>query len=123
MPSSRDLPISEDSRARRPILETRNSQSASYTPGFYTHAADRNTNGVDGLIAALEDKRIQVSLHAPGKAQSAQTFKHPTSGGNSDRPTPRPDKSLKEEKEKEKRDMREKEKVRQKKKPEPEAEG
>jgi hypothetical protein len=34
---------------------------------FFVHAADRSTNGVDGLLAALEDKRIEASLHAPQK--------------------------------------------------------
>jgi hypothetical protein len=35
-----------------------------YSRFFDTHAADRSTNGVDGLLAAMEDKRIEVSLHA-----------------------------------------------------------
>jgi hypothetical protein len=96
---------------------------------FDTHAADRNTNGVDGLLGALEDKRIEVSLHAAAKAQAAQTFKHPTpmrgDGGNPYRPTAPPNKNLNDEelKDKEKRDKREKDKARQHKKPEPEAEG
>jgi hypothetical protein len=51
-----------------------------YSRFFDTHAADRNTNGVDGLLAALEDERVEVSLHAPAKAQAAQTFKQPTPG-------------------------------------------
>jgi hypothetical protein len=41
-----------------------------------THAADCSTNGVDGLLEALEDKRIEVvSLHAAAKAQAAQKLK------------------------------------------------
>jgi hypothetical protein len=34
---------------------------------FFAHAADCSTNGVDGLLAALEDKRIEASFHAPQK--------------------------------------------------------
>jgi hypothetical protein len=39
----------------------------------------------------LEEKRIEVSLHAAAKAQAAQTFQQPTpgDGGNADRLTPR----------------------------------
>jgi hypothetical protein len=94
-----------------------------------THAADRSTNGVDGLLAALEDKRIEVSLHAAAKAQAVQTFKQLThgmgDGGNPDRPAARPDKNLTDKnlKDKEKREKREKDKTHQHKKPEPEAEG
>jgi hypothetical protein len=70
-----------------------------YSRFFDTHAADRSTNGVDGLLAAQEDKPIEVSLHAASKAQAAQTFKQLTpgmaNGGNFDRPTARPDKNLK----------------------------
>jgi hypothetical protein len=51
-----------------------------YSRFFYKPAADRSTTGVDGLLAALEDKRIEVSLHAAAKAQAAQTFKQPTPG-------------------------------------------
>jgi ribosomal protein L12E/L44/L45/RPP1/RPP2 len=95
-----------------------------YSRFFDTHASGRRTNGVDGLLAALEDKRIEVSLHAAARAQAAQTFKQPTpgrgDGGNPDRPTARRDKSLKD---KEKREKREKDKTRQHNKPEPEAEG
>jgi hypothetical protein len=100
-----------------------------YSRFFDTHAADRSTNGVDGLLAAPEDKRIKVSLHAAAKAQAAQTFKQPTpgkgDGGNPKRPTASPDMNLKDKelKDKEERDKREKDKKRQHKKPEPEAKG
>jgi hypothetical protein len=61
-------------------------------------------------MAALEDKRIEVSLHAAAKAQAAQTLKHPTpgedDGGNPDRRTPRSDKSLKDKELKEKENVR-----------------
>jgi hypothetical protein len=75
-------------------------------------------------MAALEDKRIEVSLRAAAK--SAQTLKHPTpgedDGGNPDIRTPRPDKSVKDKelKDKKKREKPEKDKARQIKKPEPE---
>jgi hypothetical protein len=92
-----------------------------YSRSFDTQVADRSTNGVDILLAALEDKRIEVSLHVAAKAQAAQTFKQPTpgkgDGGNPDRPTPRSDKNLKN------KEKREKDKTRKHKEPEPEAEG
>jgi hypothetical protein len=100
-----------------------------YSPFFDTHAADRSTNGVDGLLAALEDKRNEISLHAAAKAQAVQTLKQPTpgrgDGGNPDRPTARPDKNIKDKdrKDNEKREKREKDKTRQHKKPEPESHG
>jgi ribosomal protein L12E/L44/L45/RPP1/RPP2 len=101
-----------------------------YSRFFDTHVVDRRANGVDGLLAAMEDKRIEVSLHAAAKAQAAKTFKLPTpalagAGGNPDRPTARPDQNLKDKdlKDNEKREKREEDKTRQHKKPEPEAEG
>jgi hypothetical protein len=109
--------------------EERVAEHLVYSRFFETQAADRNTNGVGGLLAALEEERIEVSLHAAAKAQAAQTFKQPTpgrgDGGNPDRPTARPDKNLrdKELKDKEKREKREKDKTRQHKKPEAEVEG
>jgi hypothetical protein len=96
---------------------------------FDAQVADRSTNGIDGLLAAMEDKLIEVSLHAAAKAQATQTFKQPTpgrgDGGTPDIPTARRDKSLKGKdlKDKEKHEKREKDKTRQHKKPEPEAHG
>jgi hypothetical protein len=46
-----------------------------YSRFFDTQAADRNTNGVDELLAVLEATRIEVSLHAAAKAQAAQKEK------------------------------------------------
>jgi hypothetical protein len=86
---------------------------------FDTHAAECCTNGVDGLLAALEDKGIEASLHAAAKAQTAQTFKQTTPGkgdrGNPERhATLRPDKNLKDKelKDKDQREKREKDKAR-----------
>jgi hypothetical protein len=109
--------------------EERVAERLVYSRFFDTQTADRSTNGVDGLLAALEDKRIEVSLHAAARAQAAQTFKQLTpgrgDGGNPGRPTPRPDKNLKDKElmDKEKREKRDKDTTRQHKKPEPEAEG
>jgi hypothetical protein len=100
-----------------------------YSRFFDTKAADRTTNGINGLLAALEDRRIEVSLRAAAKAQAAQTFKQPTlgrgDGGNPDRPTARSDMNLtdKDLKDKEKREKPEKDKTHPHKNPEPEAEG
>jgi hypothetical protein len=98
-----------------------------YSRFFDTQTTDRNTNGIDGLLAAMEDKRIEVSLHGAAKAQGPQTFRQRTAGkgdgGNLDRPTSRSDKNLKDKELKNKREKREKDKVRQHTKPETEAEG
>jgi hypothetical protein len=40
-----------------------------YSKFFYSKAGDRSANGVDGLLAALNDKRLEVSLHAAAMAQ------------------------------------------------------
>jgi hypothetical protein len=101
--------------------EERVPESLVYSRFFDIQAADRSTNGVEGLLAPMEDKRIEVRLHATAKAQAAQTFKQPAPGrgvgGNPDRLTPLPDKSVtnkeQEEKEKEKRDNRKKDMTRQ----------
>jgi hypothetical protein len=114
---------------KAPTGEGRVAERLIYSRFFDTHAADRSTNGVDGLLTSLEDQRIEVSLPAAAKAQAAQTFKQPTpgmgDGGDPDRPTARPDKGLKDKElmDKEKHEKREKDKTRQHKKPEPEAEG
>eukprot|EP00873_Tetraselmis_striata_P043498 jgi/Tetstr1/463762/TSEL_008578.t1 len=44
-----------------------------------TTAAERSSNGVDGLLNAQDDKRLEVSLHHEAKAQAAAHFKD--SGG------------------------------------------
>eukprot|EP00873_Tetraselmis_striata_P012338 jgi/Tetstr1/432602/TSEL_021972.t1 len=40
------------------------------------------TNGVDGLLNALDDKKLEVSLHQAAKAQTAAQFKGSGSGGS-----------------------------------------
>jgi hypothetical protein len=42
-----------------------------YSRFLDTQATDRSTNGVDRLLAALKDKRIEVILHSAAKAQAA----------------------------------------------------
>jgi hypothetical protein len=57
-----------------------------YTRCFDTIAADRGGNVVDGLLLALEDKRLGVNIAALAKAQAHAQFK-------ADKPRPdRPDK-------------------------------
>jgi hypothetical protein len=46
-----------------------------YTRCFDTIASDRGGNVVDGLMSALEDKRIKVSITAASKAQAHAHFK------------------------------------------------
>jgi hypothetical protein len=57
-----------------------------YTRCFDTIASDRGGNIVDGLLSAVEDKRLEVSTTAAAKAQATAQFK-------ADKPRPnRPDK-------------------------------
>jgi hypothetical protein len=108
------------------IREERVAERFVYSRFFDTQVADRSINGVDGILAAVEGKRIEVSLHSAAEAQAAQTGKQLThargDGGNFDGLTPRSDKSLKDRelKGKEKREKCEKDKARYNKKPEPE---
>ena len=52
-----------------------------YSRFLDTAAAERSANGVDGLLSALEDKKLEVSLLQAAKAQAAQQFKNPSGGG------------------------------------------
>ena len=49
---------------------------------FDTQICERSTNGVDELLAALEDKRLEVSLHAAAKAQASLQYIHQPGGGS-----------------------------------------
>eukprot|EP00873_Tetraselmis_striata_P006287 jgi/Tetstr1/426551/TSEL_016849.t1 len=53
-----------------------------YSRFFDTTAAERSSNGVDGLLNALGDKRFEVSLHPAAKAQTAAQFKGSGGGGS-----------------------------------------
>jgi hypothetical protein len=67
--------------------EERVAERLVYTRCFDTVASDRGGNVVDGLLSALEDKRLEVSIKAVVKAQATAQFK-------ADKPRPnRPDKS------------------------------
>jgi hypothetical protein len=66
--------------------EERVAERLIYTRCFDTIAYDRGGNVVDGLLSALEDKRLEVSITAAAKAQASVKFK-------ADKPRPdRPDK-------------------------------
>jgi uncharacterized membrane protein len=43
---------------------------------FDMQIGESSTNGVDELLAALEDKRLEVSLHAAAKAQASLQYTH-----------------------------------------------
>eukprot|EP00873_Tetraselmis_striata_P038201 jgi/Tetstr1/458465/TSEL_004320.t1 len=62
--------------------EERVAERLVYSRFFDTTAADRSSNGVDGLLNALDDKRLEVSLHKAAKAQAAAKFKGSGSGGS-----------------------------------------
>eukprot|EP00873_Tetraselmis_striata_P022199 jgi/Tetstr1/442463/TSEL_003209.t1 len=49
-----------------------------YSRVFDTAEHERSANVVDGLMAALEDKRLEVGLAAAAKAQASATFMHAT---------------------------------------------
>eukprot|EP00873_Tetraselmis_striata_P046504 jgi/Tetstr1/466768/TSEL_011238.t1 len=62
--------------------EERVAERLVYSRFFDTAAADRSSNGVDGLLNALDDKRLVVSLQQAAKAQAAAQFKGSGSGGS-----------------------------------------
>jgi uncharacterized membrane protein len=55
--------------------EDRVAERLVYTRCFDTVASDRGGNVVDGLMSALEDKRLEVSITAAAKAQATAQFK------------------------------------------------
>eukprot|EP00873_Tetraselmis_striata_P027420 jgi/Tetstr1/447684/TSEL_035042.t1 len=62
--------------------EERVAERLVYSRFFDTTAAERSSNGVDGLLNALDDKRLDVSLHQAAKAQAAAQFMGSGSGGS-----------------------------------------
>eukprot|EP00873_Tetraselmis_striata_P023178 jgi/Tetstr1/443442/TSEL_031453.t1 len=72
-----------------------------YSRVFDNAEHERSANVVDGLLAALEDKRLEVGLAAAAKAQASATFKRQAAERDTDR-----DKARKE-KEKAARERRE----------------
>eukprot|EP00873_Tetraselmis_striata_P002462 jgi/Tetstr1/422726/TSEL_013523.t1 len=55
--------------------EERVAERLVYSRFFDTTAAERSNNGVDGLLNAMDDIRLEVSLHQAAKAQAAAQFK------------------------------------------------
>jgi ribosomal protein S7 len=55
--------------------EERVAERLVYTRCFDTVASDRGGNVVDGLLSAMEDKRLEVSITSSPKAQATAHFK------------------------------------------------
>jgi hypothetical protein len=73
--------------------EERIAERLVYTRCFDTVASDRGGNVVDGLMSAVEDKRLEVSITAAAKAQAAAHFKADKPRPDTpDMPTDKPDK-------------------------------
>jgi hypothetical protein len=47
-----------------------------YSRFFDAHISERSGNGIDGLLAALEDKRLEVNLQAEGNSQTSVHLRH-----------------------------------------------
>eukprot|EP00873_Tetraselmis_striata_P026282 jgi/Tetstr1/446546/TSEL_034071.t1 len=62
--------------------EERVAERLVYSRFFDTTAAERSSNGVDSLLNALDDKRLEVSLHKAAKARAAAQLKGSGSGGS-----------------------------------------
>eukprot|EP00873_Tetraselmis_striata_P001184 jgi/Tetstr1/421448/TSEL_012397.t1 len=66
--------------------EERVAERLVYSRFFDTTAAERSNNGVDGLLNALDDRRLEVSIHQAAKPQAkpqaAAQFKGSGSGGS-----------------------------------------
>eukprot|EP00873_Tetraselmis_striata_P014512 jgi/Tetstr1/434776/TSEL_023827.t1 len=63
-----------------------------YSRVFDTAEHERSDNVVDGLMAALEDKRLEVGLAAAAKAQASATFKRQAAERDTDRDKARKEK-------------------------------
>eukprot|EP00873_Tetraselmis_striata_P006615 jgi/Tetstr1/426879/TSEL_017092.t1 len=63
-----------------------------YSRVFDTAEHERSANVVDGLLAALEDKRLEVGLAAAAKAQASATFKRQAAERDTDRDKARKEK-------------------------------
>jgi hypothetical protein len=73
--------------------EERFAERLVYTRCFDTVASDRGGSVVDGLMSALEDKRLEVSITGAAKVQAAAQFKADKPRQyRPDRPTDKPDK-------------------------------
>eukprot|EP00873_Tetraselmis_striata_P013660 jgi/Tetstr1/433924/TSEL_023101.t1 len=77
-----------------------------YSRVFDTAEHERSANIVDGLLAALEDKRLEVGLAAADKAQASATFKRQASERDTDRDKARKekDKAARERREQQRRE-------------------
>eukprot|EP00873_Tetraselmis_striata_P003734 jgi/Tetstr1/423998/TSEL_014609.t1 len=62
--------------------EKRVAERLVYSRFFNTTAAEPFSNGVAGLINALDDKRLEISLHQAAKARAAAQSKGSGSGGS-----------------------------------------
>eukprot|EP00873_Tetraselmis_striata_P017505 jgi/Tetstr1/437769/TSEL_026423.t1 len=63
-----------------------------YSRVFDTAEHERSANVVDGLLAALEDKRLEVGLAAAAKAHASATFKRQAAERDTDRDKARKEK-------------------------------
>jgi hypothetical protein len=73
--------------------EERVAERLVYTRCFDTIASDRRGNVVDGLVSAMEDKRLEVSIIVAAKAQAVAQFKaDKPRQDRPDRPNDKPDK-------------------------------
>eukprot|EP00873_Tetraselmis_striata_P004553 jgi/Tetstr1/424817/TSEL_015320.t1 len=77
-----------------------------YSRVFDTAEHERSANVVDGLLAALEEKRLEVGLAAAAKAQAAATFKRQAAERDTDRDKARKekDKAARERREQQRRE-------------------
>jgi hypothetical protein len=72
--------IASSARSSSPV---KNASPNTLSPRFFdTRIGGRHANGFDGLLAAIEDKRIEVSLHPAAKAQASFHFRHHPREGN-----------------------------------------
>jgi hypothetical protein len=73
--------------------EERAAERLVYTRCFDTAASDRGGNVVDGLLSAMEDKRLEVSITIVTKAQATTQFKADKPRPDTpDKPNDKPDK-------------------------------
>eukprot|EP00873_Tetraselmis_striata_P015941 jgi/Tetstr1/436205/TSEL_025050.t1 len=91
---------------KAPTPEEQVAERLIYSRVFVTAEHERSANVVDGLLAALEDKRLEVGLAAAAKAQASSAFKRQATERDTDRDKARKekDKAARERKEEQRRE-------------------
>eukprot|EP00873_Tetraselmis_striata_P023145 jgi/Tetstr1/443409/TSEL_031422.t1 len=87
-----DVPQALENGQKTLTLEEQVLERLIYSRPFDTAEHERSANVVDGLLTALEDKRLEVGLAAAAKAHASATFKRQATERDTDRDKARKEK-------------------------------